>query len=137
MNHSLDNKERLLLARLLDDFRVAGLQLASYDMEPGAGNKPLAHIAVRAFRGLVSKYEEWLKEHHTILGSSTALEVLLAHNDPEYWVIRSAVMQYWIETQGYLVLGPPHSTMVWINNGGFPKLVTEAEAKTTAVTATA
>ena len=129
MNHQFDDRERLLLARLLDDFRIAGLQLASYDMPPGSGSKSLAYIAVRAFRGLVSKYETWLQEHHTILGSSTALEILLIHNDPEYWVVRSAVIHFWFEEQGYVVPGPPMPKMKWISNGGFPRLVTAEEAR--------
>lgn len=76
-------------------------------MPPGAGQQRLAFIAVRAFRGLVSKYEEWLLDPASISGTSTALGLMTTFNDPEYWVVRSALMTHWLREQGYFVSPPP------------------------------
>lgn len=107
MKPDLDKKQSLLLAQLINNFRIAGLQLPSYDMPPGAGQQPLAFIAVRVFRGLVYKYEEWLQSRDSMSGTPTALELMVTHNDPEYWVVRYALMQRWLGEQGYVVPPPP------------------------------
>ncbi len=119
------------LEKLLSDFRREDLCVKNknYEIVSGDGDKTVAYLAVRIFQGMIHLYRDWLllRGNKDVPGTPTVLEILyLGH---ESWVVRDALMCRWYKAQGLYVPRPPQPNMVWINNGGFPKLVTEAEAK--------
>lgn len=100
----MDTKELELLSDLLGDFLYESKKLLKYDIKEGDGQQPLIYIAVRCFRGMNDSFVAWLKRESPNLGSLTPLQILV--QDKESWVVRSALMDLWLERLGLKVPKP-------------------------------